>query len=135
MNISAINNNSNYNTQFNGNLGMYNFHKNRWFVKSTTTKEDKILSDFFDSFHLRFNESGFYNFYSRMENNDLLKYIKEFPKKSKGINLPKPSEPCYANIHYYNDPVGARSSYDIAVNGAFKIIHEFNKLAIKNVKD
>ena len=124
MQVSAINNNSNYNTQFKGKLGMYNYHKNRWFVKSTTTKEDKILSDFFDSFHLRFNESGFYNFYSRMENNDLLKYIKEFPKKSKGINLPKPSEELCAYVHYFNNPVGNRSSYEITVNKTFKIIHE-----------
>ena len=135
MQVHRIASNNNYNTSFKGNLCMYNYHKNRWFFKYTTLKEDKILSNLLDSFHLKYRESGFYNFYSQMGSSDLVEYIKLFPKRTKGINLPKPSEQCYANIHYYNDPVGARSSYDIAVNGAFKIIHEFNKLAIRNVKD
>lgn len=134
MRVSVINTNSNQNLQFNGELAMYNYHKNRWFVKATTLKEDKILSDFFDSFNLRFSGSGFYNFYSRIENNDLLKYIKQFPKKSKGINLPKPSEECCASVHYYNDPVGSLSSYDITADNGFKIIHTFDKLRIRNVK-
>ena len=70
-----------------------------------------------------------------MEPGALEEYIKLFPKKTKGINLPKPSEACNANIHYYNDPVGPRSSYKITANKAFKIIHEFNKLAIRNIED
>lgn len=125
---------NNYNTSFNGKFRMYNYHKNRWFFKDTTPKEDKILSNLLDSFDLKFSGSGFYNFYSKMEHSDLGEYIKLFPKKTKGINLPKPSKPC-ANIEYVNDPCGDRSSYEITAKRAFKIIHEFNKVAIKNVKD
>ena len=135
MKVQKIQSNTNYNTSFNGKLCMYNYHKNRWFFKDTTPKEDKILSNLLDSFHLKFIGRGFYNFYSQFEHFDLVEYIKLFPKKTKGINLPKPSEPCYANIHYYNDPVGPRSSYEITVNRAFKIVHEFNKCAVRNVKD
>lgn len=135
MQIQKVQNNTNYKTSFNGTFRMYNYHKHRWFAKVTTPKEDKILSDFFDSFHLRFNESGFYNVYSRMENNDLLEYIKQFPKKSKGINLPKPSEELCAYVHYFNNPVGNRSSYEITANNTFKIIHAFDVLQIRKVND
>lgn len=134
MQVHRISNNPNYNTSFNGEFILYNYHKNRWFSKITTPKEDKILSNLFDSFHLKFRESGFYNFYSQMGPSDLVEYIKLFPKRTKGINLPKPLEQCYANIHYYNDPVGSRSSYEITANKAFKIIHEFNKMLIRDVK-
>ena len=135
MQVQKIQNNTCYNPQFNGRFCMYNYHKNRWFVKSTTPKEDKILLQLFDSFPLKFNSRGAYNSYSRMKYSDLLRYIESFPKTSKGINLPKPSEECSTYVEYYNDPVGPDSSYEIETKGVFRIRHSFNKAEIRDVED
>lgn len=128
--VQKIQNNTNYNPQFNGRFCMYNYHKKRWFFKSTTPKEDKILSDLFNSFPLTLNFRNSCNTYSKMEYSYLLEYINLFSKQSKEINLPKLSETRHADVDYFKTPWKNNSQhtqYTVVAPKAFKIIHSFDK--------
>ena len=131
MQVQKISNNNQnnigYNPKFKGEIRIHNRHKNRYFSLNTTITEDKILSDLFNSF---LNDwQGIWKediFYTKMEPNDLLKYIESFSKKLKGVNLPKPSEPCYADIEYYKPSHINYSAYNIDVDNTFWLKHWFN---------
>lgn len=125
MQVQKIQNDTNCNPHFNGKFSMYNYHKNRFFVKTTTPEEDKILSDLFNSIPLKLKMRNSCSTYSEMEYADLLEYINLFSKKSKGLNLPKPSEPCYTDAGYFTWKNNSR--YNVVANKTFKIEHVFNK--------
>lgn len=127
MQIHKIQNNTGYNPKFNGEIKIYNCHKNRYFLLDTIAPEDKILSDFFYSF-VNFLQGKWKGdlFSQKMKPDDLLKFIKTFPKTLKGFNLPKPSETSSATISYYRPDHINYHYYEINVDNAFWIKHWFH---------
>ena len=119
---------SNFCTNFNGTLNIYNRHKNRWLYLNTTSEQDNALRKLFnpESAHMKKNFiHGNEHLFGNMNNDELLKFMKNFSYTIKGINLPVPSNKETAFLSHIKDNLCKIELYCMNVDNTFKIAHSF----------